>query len=290
MDTVPDFKQMIRTLVSNGVPLDITPETDRLTLKIVLADAGIPRNIVSNLLRVYDAANVLGVDWEFLEEYDRDAMQATLHAVTMLKMESVGFALDLLFECVAPPAADLDPSLRFAIIDGMMNVFGTDEEQIRIEVPEQVRMDGGLHDVCAVGARAFWGSTVLSDIVLPGTITSIGRNAFWGCTSLMFLELPDSIEEIGPDAFSRCSSLTRIVLPKGLLRISKGAFSSCIGLKRIEIPEGVTTIGDDAFRYCTSLESVSIPDTVTEFGENVFDGCPFLDDATKARIEELTSE
>ena len=290
MDVEPDFKDMVRMLVNNGIPLEYNPAVDKSALKESLASSGISPKMASCIVRIVDAGTMLSVDWQFLEEYDRGLLQSTLHKLTMLKSDTVSAVLDLLYEAAAPPASDSIPTLRFVLSDGELNVFGTDVEDVNIEVPSQIRISGGLHDVKAVGPRAFWGSTVVSNIKLPDTVTHIHRNAFWGCTSIMFLKLPDSVECIGSDAFSRCSALTSLDLPAGLKTISSGAFSSCTGLKKVIIPDSVESIGDGAFKHCTNLESVVFPDSDIELGSDVFEGCPFLDEATKARIDQLTGE
>jgi hypothetical protein len=281
---------MVRILVNNGIPLEYSPAVDKSALKESLASSGISPKMASSIVRIVDAGTMLSVDWQFLEEYDRGLLHSTLHKLTMLKSETVSDVLDLLYEAAAPPASDSIPTLRFVLSDGELNVFGTDIEDVNIEVPSQIRVAGGLHDVKAVGPRAFWGSTVISNINLPDTVTYIHRNAFWGCTSIMFLKLPDSVEFIGPDAFSRCSALTSLDLPSCLKTISSGAFSSCAGIRRITIPDSVTVIGDGAFKHCTNLESVVFPESDIELGKDVFEGCPFLDEATKARIAQLTGE
>ena len=45
--------------------------------------------------------------------------------------------------------------------------------------------------------EVFWYSCSLSNIVIPGSVTSIGNWAFKGCTSLSNIVIPNSVTSIG---------------------------------------------------------------------------------------------
>lgn len=93
---------------------------------------------------------------------------------------------------------------------------------------------------------------ILTEIILPSTITAIGNNAFENCLQLSGqLKIPDGVTSIGSRAFAGCSKLT-------------GA---------LNIPNTVTSIGERAFFYCTGLTSLKIPSSITAIADNVFVGC-----------------
>ena len=52
--------------------------------------------------------------------------------------------------------------------------------------------------------------TSLTDISLPGGLTSIGHRAFLGCDNIIRISLPESLTSIGDLAFSGCDSLKSI--------------------------------------------------------------------------------
>ena len=121
---------------------------------------------------------------------------------------------------------------------------------------------------------------LVTDLVIPDSVTSIGNYAFYGCTSLTSVTIPDSVTSIGSSAFYNCRSLTSVVIPNSVTSIGDGAFYGCTSLKNVTIPDSVITIGDSAFSGCTSLTSVIIPDSVTSIGSSAFSGCSSLKSIT----------
>lgn len=65
--------------------------------------------------------------------------------------------------------------------------------------------------VCqSIGDHSFVGSTNLSSIVLPNSVTTIGSSAFDGCTGLINITLPNRVSSIGDYAFDECTSLENV--------------------------------------------------------------------------------
>ena len=127
--------------------------------------------------------------------------------------------------------------------------------------------------VTKINNNVFSGCKSLKSISIPEGVTQIGRFAFYSCSNLSSISIPDSVTQIGHYAFCECSKLTNIVIPKGVTQIGDGTFSGCSQLISVEIPEGVTQIGSRAFYGCSNLSSISIPDSVTQIGSRAFDGC-----------------
>lgn len=97
---------------------------------------------------------------------------------------------------------------------------------------------------------------LVTDLVIPDSITSIGHWAFYNCTSLESVIIPDSVTSIGNSAFRDCTSLTSITIPDNVTSIGESAFSGCISLTSITIPDSVTSIGDYAFSGCTNFQKI----------------------------------
>ena len=130
--------------------------------------------------------------------------------------------------------------------------------------------------VTSIGGYAFSGCTSLTSITIPDGTTYIGDWAFYGCSSLTSITIPDSVPSIGDGAFYYCSSLTSVTIPDSVTSIGGYAFSGCTSLTSITIPDSVTSIGSEAFYRCTSLTSITIPDSVTSIGWDAFSGCTSL--------------
>ena len=127
---------------------------------------------------------------------------------------------------------------------------------------------------------AFSSCSSLTSVTIPDSVTSIGDTAFYRCSGLTSITIPDSVTEIRNGAFSSCSSLTSITIPGSVTSIGFSAFSSCSGLTSITIPDSVTSIGNGAFSSCSGLTSITIPDSVTSIGNNAFQYCSSLTSIT----------
>ena len=130
--------------------------------------------------------------------------------------------------------------------------------------------------VTSIGKYAFYGCRSFTSVVIPNSVTSIGEYAFAGCSSLTSITIPDSVPYISSYAFNYCTSLTSITIPDSVTNIGSYVFDHCYGLTSIVIPDSVTIIGSYAFNYCTGLTSIVIPDSVTSIGKYAFNYCTGL--------------
>ena len=153
---------------------------------------------------------------------------------------------------------------------------------------------------------------LVTDLVIPDSVTSIGSCVFYDCDNLTSITIPDSVTGIGEEAFYSCDSLTSISIPDSVTSIGDYAFAHSTGLTGIwvdennlyyssdnhgvlfgegkttliqapsalngsyTIPDSVTVIKTFAFCDCGSLTSITIPDSVASIGLNVFTGCTNL--------------
>ncbi len=94
------------------------------------------------------------------------------------------------------------------------------------------------------------------------------------------LVIPDSVTSIGDFAFSNCSSLTSITIPNSVTEIGYQAFYCCTSLTSITIPDSVTEIGGTIFYGCSSLTSVYCKPTTPPTGDSYM----FDDNASGRKI------
>ena len=97
---------------------------------------------------------------------------------------------------------------------------------------------------------------LVTDLVIPDSVTTIGRYAFYDCDALTSVTIGDSVTVIGSDAFSSCSSLTSVTMGDRVTTIEFFAFGYCDALTSVTIPHSITTIGDYAFFDCDALTDV----------------------------------
>ena len=133
--------------------------------------------------------------------------------------------------------------------------------------------------ITSIGNNAFYGCS-LTNIRIPGSVTSIGKYALEDCMSLTSVTIPGSVSSIGEYAFSDCRNLTDATILDGVTSIENRAFWGCSSLTSVTIPNSVTNIGESAFWHCSELTSVTIPDGVTSIEDHVFVSCYSLTSIT----------
>ena len=155
--------------------------------------------------------------------------------------------------------------------------------------------------------------TLVTDLVIPDSVTSIGSCAFYYCTGLTNITISDGVTSIGDSAFYYCTGLTSITISDSVTSIGDMAFSGCSGLVGIVVADGnptyqaagnclietesktliagcknsviptdgsVTSIGERAFWGCIGLTNITIPSSVTSIGSETFYDCTGLTSIT----------
>ncbi len=153
-----------------------------------------------------------------------------------------------------------------------------------VVIPETVTYNGTMYKVIAIGIRAFYECSDLTQVTIPNSVVEIDDQAFYNCSSLTgTLTIPNGVTEIGNYAFYRCSGLTgELIIPNGVTEIGSYSFYNCRGLTgELIIPNGVTEIDEYAFYYCTGLTgTLTIGNSVTSIGSYAFWFCRGLTQVT----------
>lgn len=146
--------------------------------------------------------------------------------------------------------------------------------------------------VIAIGKKAFYECTGLTNVSIPNLVNYIYDYSFYGCTGLESIKIPNEVSEIGNYAFAGCTGLTSINIPNRVSLICSHAFEGCTGLKsviiaNVEAPLS-NNIGSYAFAGCTELISISFPNSIRSISEHCFEGCIGLSSITiPNRVENI---
>lgn len=170
----------------------------------------------------------------------------------------------------------------FAYCDSLtsVNYLGTIEQWCNIS------FEGYNSNPLYYAKNLYLNGNLVTDLVIPGTVTEIKKYAFRNCTSLTSVKIPDSVETFGVSVFSGCSNLSVVTLGNALRDISNSAFYGCSSLASITIGNSVTSIGDSAFSGCGALENVEVKSTkISDIGANAFANCSLL-----TNIEDFINE
>lgn len=123
----------------------------------------------------------------------------------------------------------------------------------------------------------FYGCKKLRSVVFPKNLKVIGSSAFSECTGIESLNFPQELDSIGASAFALCESLVNVNFPDRLKSIGGSVFNGCKSLAAVAFPEGLEKIEYGAFSGCSSLTSLVFPEGLTEIGGRAFLGCNNLD-------------
>jgi hypothetical protein len=186
--------------------------------------------------------------------------------------------------------------------DNTLTIIGYTGPGGNVVIPTNIN---GL-TVASIGSFAFFDSTNLTSVTIPGGIPNIGEWAFADCYNLTGAIIANGVITVGDDAFLNCFSLANVKIPASVTNVGVGLFVSCLNLAVITVPPlnlfyssvngvlfnksqttliqypdglggsytipgSVTNIGNDAFAGALLLTNVTIPSGVTSIGESAFE-------------------
>ena len=76
----------------------------------------------------------------------------------------------------------------------------------------KISFGDAIANPCFYAHNLYLNGELITDLVIPSSVTSIGSYAFYGCSSLTSITIPSSVTSIGSYAFSGCSGLTSITI------------------------------------------------------------------------------
>lgn len=134
--------------------------------------------------------------------------------------------------------------------------------------------------ITEIKSYAFSGASCLTSVTIPNSITSIGYKAFAKCYGLPTVTIPSSVTSIGDEAFVDCIRLTTVNFNATNCASMYLVWDGCTALMTLNIGNNVTNIPDFAFEDCSELTSVVIPNSVNVIGECAFAYCTSMTSLT----------
>lgn len=163
----------------------------------------------------------------------------------------------------------------------------------KLTIDPYVECNGRFYEVYAIGARAFYNQTELTEVVLPRTVEVIEDFAFTYCCGISNLVVPGNVWRVGTEAFFQITHVqmafgggntfgaySKNSVYRDSLWYSDETFTRVVGAHRQlvngYVPETVINIGNNAFAYCQKLETISLPNRLQQISEMAFYECRAL--------------
>jgi hypothetical protein len=121
-------------------------------------------------------------------------------------------------------------------------------------------------------------NSLVTNLVIPNTVTEIKYIAFCGATCLTAVNIPNSVTSIGQAAFYSCSGLTTVNIPISVTSIGQSAFYNCSGLTTVNYNAiNCAQFGNNnGISGNTNITTLSIGENVETIPSSAFSGCSGL--------------
>ena len=83
--------------------------------------------------------------------------------------------------------------------------------------------------------KLYLDGSLITDLVIPNTVTKINDYAFYGTTQFSSITIGDGVEEINKTHFTSYTKLTELTLGKKVRRVEAGSFATCDSLKKVTV-------------------------------------------------------
>ena len=139
--------------------------------------------------------------------------------------------------------------------------------------------------VTYINFAAFYQCTGLKSVVIPNSVTSLGSQVFSGCTGLTGIEIPNSVTEIGSSSFYGCTSLTSVTIGNSVTEIGVYAFYGCSNLNNVTLNNSLKEIKNNTFAN-TAISSINLPPSLERLDGSAFNNCGKLNTVTISQSDE----
>lgn len=99
-------------------------------------------------------------------------------------------------------------------------------------------------------------NALISDLIIPETVTTLNSLVFAGCASITTLTIPATVTEINNGAFDNCVGLKHVNMLANVHYLKQATFFSCINLESIILSDSVHSIEHGVFYDCRNLKNV----------------------------------
>ncbi len=124
--------------------------------------------------------------------------------------------------------------------------------------------------ITITGVDDVMGTVVVPNKINGKIVTAIGDGAFGGSSKITEVRIPESVSRIGSMCFAYSSSIRYVYLSSSVISIPDGAFYQCSSLDSVSIAYGTANIGSKAFAMCPNLTSVTIPNSIKKIATDAF--------------------
>ena len=151
------------------------------------------------------------------------------------------------------------------------------------------------------GAEFYVNDTLISNLVIPASVSKVYDYAFYGAASIKDIVLNNPSIRIGKNSFYKtgyyldennwdgnllyigthlinCKSdiSESVSIKEGTTEIADSVFKAKTSITTVSFPESVVVIGEEAFYGCTGLTDITIPSAINRLGDYSFENCTGL--------------
>ena len=126
--------------------------------------------------------------------------------------------------------------------------------------------------------NVYLNGVLLTELVIPETVTEIGVASFYWCKTIQSVVMHDNVTKVGRYAFNGCSALTNMRISNSLSFVGDSAFTYCNNLNYTTYGN-CYYLGNESNPYVYLVDAINEEITTCEINEN----CRFIGSSSLAR-------